>query len=37
MIPAYGLLNDEEAALDRFVATVKDIKLFLRTYSHSGN
>lgn len=37
VIPAYGLLNDEEEGLDRFVETVKDIKLFLRTYSHSGN
>jgi hypothetical protein len=37
VIPAYGLLNDEQAGLDRFAATVDDIKLFLRTYSHSGN
>lgn len=37
VIPAYGLLDDEEEGLDRFVETVKDIKLFLRTYSHSGN
>lgn len=37
VIPAYTLLNDEEAGLDRFVRTVEDIKLFLRTYSHSGN
>lgn len=37
VIPAYGLLNDEQEALTRFAATVDDIKLFLRTYSHSGN
>ena len=37
VIPAYTLLNDEEEGLDRFVRTVKDIQIFLRTYSHSGN
>jgi hypothetical protein len=37
VIPAYTLLNDEQEGLNRFVASVKDIKLFLRTYSHSGN
>jgi hypothetical protein len=37
VIPAYSLLNDEQSGLDRFVKTVSDIKLFLRTYSHSGN
>ena len=37
VIPAYGLLNDEQTGLDRFAATVDDIKLFLRTYSNSGN
>ncbi len=37
VIPAYTLLNDEEEGLDRFVRSVKDIQLFLRTYSHSGN
>ena len=37
VIPAYGLLNDEQEGLDRFAATVEDIKLFLRTYSNSGN
>ena len=26
-----------QTALDRFTASVKDIQLFLRTYSHSGN
>jgi hypothetical protein len=37
VIPAYELLNNETEALNRFVASVKDIQLFLRTYSHSGN
>lgn len=37
VIPAYTLLNNEQEGLNRFVASVKDIQLFLRTYSHSGN
>jgi hypothetical protein len=37
VIPAYTLLNDEEEGLERFVRSVDDIKLFLRTYSNSGN
>ena len=37
VIPAYTLLSDEPEALNRFVASVKDIQLFLRTYSNSGN
>lgn len=37
VIPAYSLLNDEQDGLDRFVKSVSDIKLFLRTYSNSGN
>jgi hypothetical protein len=37
VIPAYSLLNSEQTGLDRFVKSVSDIKLFLRTYSHSGN
>ncbi len=37
VIPAYTLLNNEQDGLNRFAATVKDIELFLRTYSHSGN
>ena len=37
VIPAYSLLYDEQTGLDRFVITVKDIQLFIRTYSHSGN
>jgi hypothetical protein len=37
VIPAYTLLTDEQDGLNRFVASVTDIQLFLRTYSHSGN
>jgi hypothetical protein len=37
VIPAYELLSNETEALNRFVASVKDIQIFLRTYSHSGN
>lgn len=37
VIPAHGLLSNEQAALNRFAASVKDVHLFLRTYSHSGN
>ena len=37
VIPAYTLLANEQDGLNRFVASVKDIELFLRTYSHSGN
>jgi hypothetical protein len=31
VIPAYSLLSDEQEGLNRFAASVKDIKLFLRT------
>jgi hypothetical protein len=37
VIPAYTLLSDEQDGLSRFVASVSDIQLFLRTYSNSGN
>ena len=37
VIPAYTLLSNEQEGLNRFVRSVKDIQLFLRTYSHSGN
>lgn len=37
VIPAYTLLSNEQDGLNRFAASVKDIQLFLRTYSHSGN
>jgi hypothetical protein len=35
--PEWSLLNNEQVGLTRFAASVRDIKLFLRTYSHSGN
>ena len=37
VIPANTLLADPAAGRERFIASVKDIKLFLRTYSHAGN
>ena len=37
VIPANTLLNNEQDALDKLVRTVTDIRLFLRTYSSSGN
>lgn len=37
VIPAYTLLNNEQEGLNRFAATVKDIRLFIKSYSHSGN
>lgn len=37
VIPAYTLHSNEQTGLDRFAASVRDIQLFLRTYSHSGN
>jgi hypothetical protein len=37
VIPAYTLLSDEQEGLNRFAASVKDIQLYLRTYSHAGN
>jgi len=37
VIPAYSLLNNEQVGLDNFINSVSDIKLFLRTYSSSGN
>ena len=37
VIPAVNLLTDEKAALDRFIQSVTDVQLYLRTYSHSGN
>jgi hypothetical protein len=37
VIPAYTLLENEQDGLNRFVASVTDIKLFLRSYSNSGN
>ncbi len=37
VIPAYSLLSNEQEAMNRFVRSVKDIQIFLRTYSYSGN
>ena len=37
VIPGRNLLNDPEEGLDRFIRTVKDIKLRFETYSYSGN
>jgi subtilisin-like proprotein convertase family protein len=37
VIPGRALLNDPNEGLDRFVQTVKDIKLHFVTYSYSGN
>ncbi len=37
VIPAYTLLSSEQEGLTRFIASVSDIQLFLRTYSNSGN
>ena len=37
VIPANTLLNTEAEGLNRFVASVKDLEIFLRTYSQPGN
>ena len=37
VIPAYTLHSNEQEGLNRFAASVSDIKLFLRTYSNAGN
>jgi hypothetical protein len=37
IVPGGTLLNNPDAGLDGFVASVKDIKLFFQTYSYSGN
>ncbi len=37
VIPAYTLSSNESDAINRFVSSVTDIGLYLRTYSHSGN
>ena len=37
VIPGYTLLNNPKQGLDRFIQTVKDIKLYYVTYSYSGN
>jgi len=37
VIPGHTLLNNPSEGLDRFIRTVKDIKLHFVTYSYSGN
>jgi hypothetical protein len=37
VIPGKMLLNDPEEGMERFIRTVKDIKLHFETYSYSGN
>ncbi len=37
VIPGQTLLSNPDEGLDRFIRTVKDIKLHLVTYSYSGN
>ena len=37
VIPGNRLLNDSNEGLDRFIQTVKDVKLHFVTYSYSGN
>jgi hypothetical protein len=37
VIPGHTLLQDPKAGLDRFVNTVKDVKLHFVTYSYAGN
>jgi hypothetical protein len=37
VIPGRTLLNNPQEGLDRFIRTVKDIKLHFVTYSYSGN
>lgn len=37
IIPGHTLLNDSAEGLDRFINSVKDIKVHLLTYSYAGN
>ncbi|MBI4662173.1 MAG: hypothetical protein HY735_25420 [Verrucomicrobia bacterium] len=37
IIPGHTLLNDPNEGLDRFIQTVKDVKLNFLTYSYAGN
>ena len=37
VIPGITLLNDPNQGLDRFINSVRDIKLYFVTYSYSGN
>ena len=37
VIPGHELLNNPNEGLDRFILSVKDVKLHFVTYSYSGN
>ena len=37
VIPANTLLNNTSDGLSRFLRSVRDIKLYVRSYSYSGN
>ena len=37
VIPGITLLADPNQGLDRFINSVRDIKLYFVTYSYSGN
>jgi hypothetical protein len=37
VIPGHTLLNDPDEGLERFIKTVRDVKLHFVTYSYSGN
>ena len=37
VIPAQTLLANPQEGIERFIRSVKDIKLYLKTYSHAGN
>ena len=37
VIPGRTLLNDPNEGLDRFIRSVKDVKLHFMTYSYAGN
>ena len=37
VIPAFFLSSQESDGINRFVSSVTDIQLYLRTYSHAGN
>ena len=37
VIPGFTLLNNSNDGLDRFIKSVKDVKIYFDTYSYSGN
>jgi hypothetical protein len=37
VIPGQTLLNNPSEGLDRFIQSVKDVKLHIVSYSYSGN